>query len=50
MSHLYAPETPLIGRNQEIVAACYLLRQEGRAAERLSTAFLLCLLSATWLC
>jgi predicted ATPase/DNA-binding NarL/FixJ family response regulator len=27
MSHLYAPETPLIGRSRETVAACHLLRQ-----------------------
>src|SRR5947207_2849294 len=25
MSHLYAPETPLIGRSREVVAACHLL-------------------------
>jgi predicted ATPase/DNA-binding NarL/FixJ family response regulator len=28
VSHLYAPETPLIGRSRELAAACHLLRQE----------------------
>src|SRR5262245_4539485 len=28
ISHLYAPDTPLIGRSRELAAACHLLRQE----------------------